>query len=336
MIYVLAGEDDYSIREALRRIKTKAAEQSFSAAADTEVDARDLTLEKLRVACETVPFMGEQRLVVVHGLFSRFQAKARGGAKKSASPREDWKPFLACLEKLPASTILVLVDGPVNATNPLFKGLGPRAEVKIFSPLAGYKLKEWIQARVAAGGGRISPPAADLLIRHIGSELGVMGGEIDKLLLYAQGREIREEDVRSLVGFMREASIFTLVDAVLDGRAAVAESLLQQLLNGGAAPPYILTMLSRQVRLIVLAKELKEMGKSSAELQAALRMKDFAVQKTVEQAARYSWERLKDVYRRLLEADLNIKTGRYDGELALDILVAELCRLPEGRPGRGK
>ena len=35
--------------------------------------------------------------------------------------------------------------------------------------------------------------------------------------------------------------------------------------------------------------------------------------------------RLKEVYHRLLEADLAIKTGRYDSELALNILAAELC-----------
>ncbi len=34
--------------------------------------------------------------------------------------------------------------------------------------------------------------------------------------------------------------------------------------------------------------------------------------------------RLKEVYHRLLEADLSIKTGEFDGELALDLLIAEL------------
>ena len=52
---------------------------------------------------------------------------------------------------------------------------------------------------------------------------------------------------------------------------------------------------------------------------------DFALRKTLEQANRYSLERLIDTYNRLLDADLAIKTGRYQAELALDILVNELC-----------
>ena len=50
------------------------------------------------------------------------------------------------------------------------------------------------------------------------------------------------------------------------------------------------------------------------------------MRKTLEQADRYSWERLKEVYYKLLEADLSIKTGRFDGELTLNILLAELCQ----------
>jgi DNA polymerase III delta subunit len=36
--------------------------------------------------------------------------------------------------------------------------------------------------------------------------------------------------------------------------------------------------------------------------------------------------RLKEVYHQLLETDLAIKTGRYNAELALNILIAELCQ----------
>jgi DNA polymerase III delta subunit len=37
-------------------------------------------------------------------------------------------------------------------------------------------------------------------------------------------------------------------------------------------------------------------------------------------------ERLREVYNKLLETDLAIKTGKYDGELALNLLVADLCQ----------
>ena len=50
------------------------------------------------------------------------------------------------------------------------------------------------------------------------------------------------------------------------------------------------------------------------------------MRKTLEQANMYPWERIKEVYHKLLEADLSIKTGKYDDELALNILITELCQ----------
>lgn len=52
---------------------------------------------------------------------------------------------------------------------------------------------------------------------------------------------------------------------------------------------------------------------------------EFALRKTLEQAQRYPLERLRELYNKLLETDLAIKTGKYDGELALNLLIAELC-----------
>jgi DNA polymerase III delta subunit len=57
---------------------------------------------------------------------------------------------------------------------------------------------------------------------------------------------------------------------------------------------------------------------------------EFVVRKTREQAARYSVSRLREVYHKILDCDVAIKTGRLGEEIALNILVAELSRRPAG------
>ena len=154
-----------------------------------------------------------------------------------------------------------------------------------------------------------------------------MANEIDKLVLFTSGRRIEEEDVKRLVNYAQEASVFAMVDAILEFKAGIAEQLLQQLLQQGAAPAYLLVMLARQVRMIVQVKELRSRKKSEVEIQDRLGLaSEFVLRKTLEQANRYSLARLKEVYHKLLEADLSIKTGKYDAELALSILIAELCQ----------
>ena len=50
---------------------------------------------------------------------------------------------------------------------------------------------------------------------------------------------------------------------------------------------------------------------------------DFVVRKTTDQARRHSRQDIAWRYDRLLEADLAIKQGRLDPDLALELLVGE-------------
>jgi len=199
--------------------------------------------------------------------------------------------------------------------------------VKSFPLLNRSRLRQWIEKQVQKEGGRgISPQATDLLVKLVGSNLWSMQHEIKKLLLFASSRPIEEEDVKKLVGNTQQANVFAMIDAILESKVAVAEQSLQRLLNRGAAPAYLMVMLTRQIRMIARVKELKSQKKSETEIQNRLGLtSEYAFRKTLEQANRFPTPRIREAYRRLLETDLAIKTGRYDGELALNILTAELC-----------
>ncbi|MFC1961756.1 DNA polymerase III subunit delta, partial [Chloroflexota bacterium] len=135
------------------------------------------------------------------------------------------------------------------------------------------------------------------------------------------------EDVRAVVSYTQEANVFAMVDAILESRGGVGQQLLQQLLKQGASPAYLLVMLTRQLEIIVRVTELARQDKSRAEIQNRLGLtSDYVLRKAMEQAERYSLARVREVYHRLLEADLSLKTGRFDGELTLNLLVADLCQ----------
>ena len=330
MLHVLFGEDNFSLHQTLDEIKKSLGDPTMLTTNTTTLDGRHMTLEQLKSVCETVPFLAEKRLVIVEGLLERFDAKGKSGTKKSSrsdSQKNGYQAVAAYVSRVPDFTALVLVDGKVNNRNPLLKELSAKTAIKAFPLFKKVKLRQWAQQRVAKADGKISASALELLTRFVGSNLWIMSSEIDKLVLYAAGKCIEDEDVKAVVSYAQEANVFALVDAILESRAGVAQKLLQQLLQQGAAPAFFLVMLSRQSRIIVQVKELKEEGKPDAVIQNKLNMRsDFVLYKALEQANRYSWPRIKELYHRLLEADLSIKTGKYDGELALNILIAELCQ----------
>ena len=328
MLYILHGEDDFSITQYLGEIKRGLGDPSMLPTNTSTFDGQKLAVAELKSVCETVPFLSEKRLVVIQGLMGRFEA--RGGPRRSKKTAErgggnDAKSFAEAMSNIPESTVVVLTDGKIKSTNSLLKLLMSRGEVRSFPLLREPKLRQWIEKEVSAQGAKISPPAAEMLARLVGGNLWIMSSEITKLTLFAGGRRIEAEDINNVVSSAQETNVFAMVDAILDFKVGVAERLLEQLLDRGASPSYLLTMLTRQVRLIVLAKEMRRQGKSDMEIQGKLGLAPFPLRKTLEQAQRHQLERLKQVYKKLLQTDLYIKRGKFEGGLALNLLIAELC-----------
>jgi len=328
MLYILYGQDDFSVYQAVKQIKAGLGDRETVAANTVTLQGQHLTLSELKNKCDAAPFLSSRRLVIVEGLLERFEVKegkSRSGRNKSRNGLGEWEGLPSCVQQMPDTTVLILCDGEIKHNNPLLNRLSRVAEVRSFPLLRGDNLKAWIERRVKEEGGVIASAAVDLLADLVGGDLWAMDSEISKLLVHNQGRPIGEDDVRQLVSRFQEANIFALVDAVAEGNTDLAQQILHRLYDEGMSPTHILTMIARQFRLIALVRELRE-SLSRAEIQDRLGLKQSrAVDTTLKQARLYDFESLKRAYDKLLETDLAIKTGKYSGELALELLVTELA-----------
>jgi DNA polymerase-3 subunit delta len=305
LVYILFGTDDFSLRQKLEEIKSTLGDKESLALNTSVLDGRRLTAPQLINTCNTVPFLANCRLVIVEGLLER--------SEQSTGPKrphlDEWQSFVDFIPVKPPSTILVLVDGKIAKSNPLLRKLAKTSKVQEFPALKRDRLQQWVQDRVAAHAGSISPRAVRQLTETAGEDLWVLANEIEKLSLYAKGRQIEEEDVRRVTSSAREASIFAMVDAIAEKRLpAAAMRLLHQLLMVQAKE------LSRQTRL------------SSDEKRVQLGVSwNYPVDKLLSQSADHSKERLFAIYEKILDTDVAIKTGKWPDELALDLLVADVC-----------
>jgi DNA polymerase-3 subunit delta len=336
VIHVFCGSDSFTLHEALAELKAELNSDGMLATNTATFEGNQVRSDELLAVCNTVPFMGAHRLVLVEGLLARFQAprgRRRAAAGQTGEPGRQvnlgpWRDLPAALESLPPSTTLVFVDEDVSEGNPLLRLLSPLVQVRRFPRLSQRDLPGWIQARARQEGVDISPAAVRLLADLVGNDLWVLWQELKKLALYAGGRQVEDGDVRALTVAAREASVFTLVDAVVEGHPDQALRLLEQLLDQGAAAPYLLAIITRQYRNLLLAKEMLGHRRPRAEIGERLSItSSFALGKVLEQAGRYPPARLEPSYRRLLEADASIKSGIYREELALEVLVQDLARM---------
>jgi len=325
MIQILCGGNDYSIHEALLDIKSGLGDPENLASNTSSLDGSRLSTAELRANVETFPFFGDKRLVIIQGLLERFESKPKNVPDKQAGADSGLDAFAAILASAPASTLVILLEDEIKKTNPLLKELSGKATIKEYPALGGTRLMDWIKQRFSKSGGSVSEEAAGLLVRNVGANLWSLSSEIDKLTVLAGDRRVETSDIEIAVSSSREAGIFELVDAVMAGHTGPAQRLLQAMLRDGQAPTYIIFMLARQLRFLVRAKSLIAEGMSDNIIASKLGIHEFALRKTMDQAARFNMARLKISYHQLLDADLAIKTGRFDEDVAISLLITEAC-----------
>ncbi len=329
MIHLLYGDDEFSISETVASARESVEPPDLRDVNITVLDGPSIAFDELRATCDTVPFLAEKRMVIVNGLLGQFERRRGAGSTpaREQAPRklDGWEGLGEYLPQVPETTSLIFVDGPLGRSNPLLGAVTPHARVLTFAVPNDRGVARWVSDRAASRAIPIEPAAVDALAGAIGGDLRVVAGELEKLAVYRAGEPIRREDVDEMVSYAREASIFAAVDAMVEGRLDAALSASHQLLRMGRPPAFILAMVARQVRLLILAKDLKERGVPPAEHGKRLGLSGYPLRKTMEQERGFTADRLAHVHRKLLEADVLLKTTGTDEETVLDLLVTEVA-----------
>jgi DNA polymerase-3 subunit delta len=324
--YVFHGADEFTRAETLADFKRKLGPPDTVDLNTTGLDGANVTLAELRHACDAIPFLAEKRLVVVEGLLTRLAPRKDRGFP---AHKEYLDALADYLPHLPATTRLVFVEQKPLATGHPILQLAQQEEqgyVKRFDPPDAKALPRWVEKRVRKHGGEIEPPAAQQLATVVGADLRLLDQEIVKLVTYTDAKQpITRVDVDAVVPYAQAAVIFDLVDALgrRDGRTAA--QTLHRLLDAGEHPLGLLAMIVRQFRLLIQVKELKAEGADPREIAQALNLHPFPARKLHSQATHFTAAQLEVVYRRLLDADVAIKSGEIEAEVALGLLVAGLA-----------
>lgn len=325
MIVLLTGANTFMRKEAFDAIRAAHDRDGALAANTISLQGARTTPQELEAAALTVPFLADFRLVRVEGLGARL---AGSGRRRSAG---EWERLGEILAGVPASTVLVFVDGDLTAANPLRRAVNEAGgDVREFpQPKAG-DLPAWVRGRARAIGLQITPAGERALIQLVGPDLWVLAGELDKLHVYAGNGAVDETIVESLVARHRDATIWQLVDAVAEGRTSAALRALDTLRQAGEDPRRILGMLARQYRMIAVACEVLAAGGRERDVQAALSVQSFVAGRAVRQSGRYDLPTAAAALERIVAADEAIqnywqgRSGGVNQDLAVEIVVAEL------------
>jgi len=301
MIIFLYGPDTYRSRQKLKEIVEEYKKNHPSGLNFIRINFSEKNLDDFRRAAETVSMFDEKKLIVVEGVFQQpeyFQEQLIDYLKKKKIDSDK-------------DVVVVFWAEETESKNKIFQFLKKNARAQEFKLLRPYQLREWIKKYVKEKEGSINNIAIEKLINYVGNDLWRMSNELDKLLNYSKSVEV--ENIELLIKPEIDLNIFEMVDALGQKNKSKALRLFNQHIKKGEDESYLFSMFIYQIRNLIKVK--------SGPV-AKLDMHPFVIRKTNQQARNFSFEELKKIYQKLLEIDLDVKTGKADVRTALEMFIA--------------
>ena len=319
MLYFFYGADTYRLRQKINSVIGQYQAKHSSG----------LNLGKFDLAQEG-EFAKLKDFLGAYSMFAEKKLAVAGNALEVDMPDDFLNHLSADKESfLFLNQSLVLSEERKTKSKYLFKGkntsaifekLRKYAVNEEFDLLSGAKLENWLKKEIANKGSQIEPAAVKKLILFVGADLWRLANETDKA-----GKLIIVQDVDSLVGAEVVSDIFKTVDALGQRQKALAFKLLHQHLEQGESEIYLFSMLAYQFRNLLLVKDQLERGAQFNALAAKLKIHPFVLRKSFDQAKNFSLSALKKIYSRLAEIDIQIKSGRIEPRVALDLVAQEIA-----------
>ena len=296
-LYLFFGEESYLLQKKVnfwkKSFQSKHGEYNLSVIDGLKENANSIISE-----CETMPFLGEKRLIIIENLPPSMGAKL-----------DDKKinALLRFLDNIPESSVLVFVNSKPDKRTKFYKQLSKIAQVEEFKQISAGELSIWVLNELKARGGKILPLATQYLIGKTGNNLWALHNEIDKLIAYAGEKPISENDIENLVTPVFDVNVFKLTDYIGAKQSKQAIDILNKLIDSGNNSIQIFNMIIRQFRIFLQIDEMKQ--KPASEIASALKLHPFVVQNSLKQVRLFGRDELVKAYKDLLEIDRKLKTG---------------------------
>jgi DNA polymerase-3 subunit delta len=244
--------------------------------------------------------------------------------------------FVADYLRIPSDARRMELDDK-NRFERLTETLGEHCGMVELARVSEEDAMRWTVATAQEAGARVDPDAARELVDSLGADMMLISSELEKLLLYTQGRgRITLGDVETMVLAAKQRTLYELTDAISARDRVRALALLHGLLNSSDAGEdaaighlYMLARTFRQM-LVILEKNVRDSRAIWQALWQGFRMPPFAADDLIRQARRYKSRRdLTRALRLVARADLELRSSPPDKRLVLERLIYELASEPK-------
>ena len=327
-IYLLYGEEEYLIEQAIARISALVSPQADSWNRET-LAASDTSPDEAVALAQDMGFFQQRRLIIVRHIEQWLGKKGSNGKADTALGRL----IAYAADPNPDNILLLVMSGNPDKRTKLYQAIQKGGRAVAFPLLKSGEREIWLGNYLRRQGKRASQQVLRYLCLAVGGGLQQLHLEADKLILYADAQnttEITMEAAQTLTTVSSEYSLFDLCDATANGSGAKAQSIYRQLLLAGEAEQKILVMLANQFRNILAIKDLLANGYSLTDAAQKLSLHPYAAEKNARAARGFRQGALIKALEILLAADIANKHGEQPLRESLETAILRIALLAQG------
>ena len=312
-VYYFFGEDSYNLSFTLHTL-----EDTFNPLLLSEFDketiySEDRSISDILGLATSFPFSSEKRLIIV----------------REAEKIRDKKPLKDYAGSPAEFTVLAFFhNGSItNLSSEPFKTLSENNFLFEAKELKGKNLIDWLTSEAEEKEKKLSEENAQVLVDIVGENRNMLQDQLEKICVFLnKEKEITIEIIQKVSSELKQFNIFDLQNAIGLKDKSKSLTVAYNLLDNGAEPTFIITMLTRYFTGLAKITELKTKNIPVQEAARIVGTHHFYYPGYVKARTLYSDEKLVEVFRALLKADMSVKTTTADDKTIITLLIAEILQ----------
>ncbi len=312
-IYFLMGEEAYFIDKITQYIEKNVLQEEEKGFNQMVLYGRDVSVEDIVSNAKRYPMMAERQVVIV---------------KEAQDLSRTIEKLVSYAENPQPTTVLVVCYKykKIDKRKKLYKAVQKSGLIYESKKLYENQVSGWIQEVLASKKYGIEPKATQLLVEFLGTDLGKINNELEKLqIILPEGTQITALQIEENIGISKDFNNFELRKAIGTRDIVKAHRIINYFAQNPKDNPLVVTI---SLLFGYFSQVLQYHGlgdKSKGNVASKLKINPYFVSDYSTAAQNYPMKKVSQIIGLLREADVKSKgvgaTNMPSGDLLKELLV---------------
>jgi DNA polymerase-3 subunit delta len=232
------------------------------------------------------------------------------------------------IREMDPTTFIIFLETKTDKRTALYKAVNKTGKILECGIQSDEELIKWAVRVFKSKGYRLDPTLARKFIEMSDRKMNSIMNEIEKISAYMGDRKlITEEDIELLTTKSITNNVFKLLDAVSKRDRRSSIMILDEMIRLKEPEQKILFLISTNFIDMFKAVQAKKKYRNNSEIAKATGiMFEWKVRKLLEFSKKFTEKEIRNIIGYCIDADSNIKEGKYYPRLSLEVLISEIVK----------